>query len=162
MSTLARVFLILHVTMAVIMVGTGYVYPILMANMKERGANRIPLTRVMKAIAHGFTMPFILIQPATGVGLILTTRDLWNPFEAANRWLFAAIVLFAIIFVLDMFVAGPAIRRMHAQAEAGAYDGPELEKDLALLSKVGPVFGILFLTITVLMIWKPGAPNVHL
>jgi uncharacterized membrane protein len=161
MSAIARVFLILHVVMAVIMVGTGYTYPILMANMKERGPNRVPLMRVVKTIANGFTLPFILIQPLTGVGLILTTRDLWNPFEAANRWLFASIVLFAVIFILDFLVTAPAIRRMQKLAEAGDYDSPAFEKDLATLSKVGPVFGILFVTITVLMIWKPGAPNLH-
>lgn len=154
-------FLILHVVMAVIMVGAGYVYPILMANMKEHGPNRVPLTRVMKVIAHGFTYPFILIQPLTGVGLILTTNDLWNPFEPDNRWLFASIVLFAVIFVLDAFVTGPAVRRMHTLAESGDYDSPAFDADLARLNKVGPLLGILFLTITLLMIWKPGAPDLH-
>jgi uncharacterized membrane protein len=162
MSNIARVFLILHVTMAVIMVGAGYVYPLLMAKMKESGPNRVPLTRVMKSIAQGFTVPFILIQPLTGAGLILTTRNLWNPFHSANRWLFAGIVLFVIIFILDFFVSAPAIHRLHALAEASEYDSPAFEKELAMLNKVGPVLGILFLTITVLMIWKPGAPNVHI
>jgi uncharacterized membrane protein len=161
LTGLAKVFLILHVVMAVIMVGAGYVYPLVMANMKERGANRVPLMRVMKAIANGFTMPFVLIQPLTGLGLILTTHNLWNPFHSSNRWLFAAIVLFVIIFVLDTFVSAPAIRRMHKLAEAGDFDGPAFEKDLAMLNKIGPVLGILFLTITVLMIWKPGAPSLH-
>lgn len=161
MSGIARVFLIVHVTMAVIMVGAGYVYPIVMAQMKERGPNRLPLSRVMKAMARGFTFPFVLIQPVTGVGLILTTRDLWNPFESANRWLFASIVLFAVIFVLDVFMTGPAVGRMHALAEAGEFDSPAFEKDLAMLGKFGPVLGILFFTITLLMIWKPGAPNLH-
>jgi hypothetical protein len=50
---------------------------------------------------------------------------------------------------------------MQKLAEAGDYDGPVFEKDLAMLNKVGPVLGLLFLTITVLMIWKPGAPNLH-
>jgi len=161
MSNIARIFLILHVTMAVIMVGAGYVYPLLMAKMKERGPNRVPLTRVMESIAKGFTLPFIFIQPLTGAGLILTTRNLWNPFHSSNRWLFAGIVLFIIIFILDAFVTAPTIRRLHALAEAGEYDSPAFEKDLAMLNKVGPVLGILFLAITVLMIWKPGAPNVH-
>jgi hypothetical protein len=162
LSAPALVFLILHVVMAVIMVGAGYVQPIVMARLKERGPNRVPLIRVSKGIAQGFTMPFILIQPLTGAGLILTTHNLWNPFRSANRWLFAAIVLFIVIFVLDFFVAAPAIRRMHALAEAGDYDSPAFEKDHAMLGKVGPILGILFLTITVLMIWKPGAPSVHL
>src|SRR5947208_1553049 len=103
MSNIARIFLILHVTMSVIMVGAGYVYPLLWANMKERGPNRVPLTRVAKSIAQGFTLPFILIQPITGAGLILTTHNLWNPFHASNRWLFAGIVLFVILFILDAF-----------------------------------------------------------
>jgi len=162
MSALARVFLVLHVGMAVVMVGAGYAQPIVMAGLKKGGANRIPLMRVSKGIAQGFTLPFLLIQPITGVGLILTTHDLWNPFRSANRWLFTSIVLFAIIVVLDVFVSAPRIRRMHALAEAGDFDGEAFEKDLALLNKVGPMLGILFLTITVLMIWKPGAPNVHL
>jgi hypothetical protein len=161
LSAPAKVFLIVHVAMAVIMVGTGYVYPILMANMKARGPNRVPLLRVMNAIARAFTTPFIFIQPLTGLGLILTTRDRWNPFHATNRWLFASIVLFVVIFVLDTFVAGPAIRRMYKLAEAGDFDSPALERDLGMLNKVGPVFGILFVTITVLMIWKPGGPDIH-
>lgn len=92
----------------------------------------------------------------------MTTHDLWNPFRSANRWLFASIVLFAIIVVLDVFVSAPRIRRMHKLAEAGDYDSEAFEKDLALLNKVGLMLGILFLTITILMIWKPGAPNLHL
>ena len=52
MSNIARVFLILHVTMAVIMVGAGYVYPLLMAKMKESGPNRVPLTRVMELVSR--------------------------------------------------------------------------------------------------------------
>ena len=162
MGPLARVFLILHVVMAVVMVGAGYAQPIVMANLKKGGPNRVPLMRVSKAIAHGFTLPFLLIQPITGVGLILTTHDLWNPFESANRWLFASIVLFAVLVVLDVVVSAPRIRRMHKLAEAGDYDGEMFEKDLAFLGKIGPILGILFLAITILMIWKPGAPNVHL
>jgi len=161
LSPLAKVFLIFHIAMAVIMVGTGYVYPLLMSNLKERGSNRVPLTRVMKTIAHGFTAPFVLIQPITGVGLILTTHTLWNPFRSTNRWLFASIVLFAIIFVMDLFVIGPTIRRMHKLAEAGEFDSPAFDKQLAFANKVGPLMGILFATITILMIWKPGAPNLH-
>ena len=161
LSAPAKVFLIVHVVMAVIMVGAGYVYPILMAKMKERGASRVPLTGVMKVIARGFTMPFLFIQPITGLGLILTTRDRWNPFQPTNRWLFGSIVLFAVIFILDTFVAGPAIGRMHRLAEAGDFDTPAFEKDLGMLNRIGPVLGILFLTITVLMIWKPGGPDVH-
>jgi uncharacterized membrane protein len=162
MSALARVFLIVHVTMAVMMVGTGYTYPLLMANLKEKGPGRLQLTRVMKMIARGFTMPFITIQPLTGLGLILTTHNLWNPFKSANRWLFASIVLFLVIFALDTLIAGPAIGRMNALAEAGEHDGPAFEEALGRLNRIGPVFGVLFLTITVLMIWKPGAPSLHL
>jgi hypothetical protein len=161
MSGIARVFLIVHVTMAVMMVGAGYVYPIIMKNLEEKGPNRVPLIRVANTIARGFTMPFVVIQPLTGLGLILTTKDLWNPFEADNRWLFAAILLFVVVFILDTFVAAPAIHRMHAVAARGEFDSDAFEKDLGLLGRVGPVFGILFLIITLLMIWKPGAPNVH-
>ena len=161
LSNLAKFFLVLHVVMAVVMVGAGYAQPIVMANLKKGGANRVPLIRVSKAISHGFTMPFILIQPLTGLGLILTTHNLWNPFHSANRWLFAAIVLFAVLAFLDLVVAAPRIRRMHKLAEAGDYDGEVFEKDLAFLGKVGPMLGILFLTITILMIWKPGAPDLH-
>lgn len=51
MSALARVFLILHVVMAVVMVGAGYAQPIVMAGLKQGGANRVPLMRVSKGIA---------------------------------------------------------------------------------------------------------------
>jgi hypothetical protein len=162
LSNLAKFFLVLHVVMAVVMVGAGYAQPIVLAGLKKGGANRVPLVRVSKGIAQGFTLPFILIQPITGVGLILTTHNLWNPFRSANRWLFASIVLFVILAFLDLIVAAPRIRRLHALAEAGDYESEAFEKDLALLGKVGPILGILFLTITVLMIWKPGAPPVHL
>lgn len=162
LSNLAKFFLVTHVVMAVVMVGAGYAQPIVLANIKERGPNRVPLIRVSKAIARGFTLPFVLIQPLTGAGLILTTHNLWNPFRSPNRWLFAAIVLFVILAYLDFFVAAPRIRRLHELAEAGNYDGEAFEKDLAVLNKVGPMLGILFLVITVLMIWKPGAPSVHL
>ncbi|MCA1831374.1 MAG: DUF2269 family protein [Actinomycetota bacterium] len=161
MSPLAKVLLIVHVTMAVIMVGAGYVYPLIMANMKDGGPSRLALARVMKMVSRGFTMPFVLIQPLTGAGLILTTHNLWNPFHSQNRWLFASILIFIVIFLLDTFFAGPAIVRMNKLAEAGDYDGEAFKKDLTALSKVGPIFGILFVIITVLMIWKPGAPNLH-
>jgi uncharacterized membrane protein len=161
LSNLARFFLVLHVVMAVVMVGAGYAQPIVMAGLKNGGPNRVPLMRVSKGIAQGFTLPFILIQPVTGIGLILTTHNLWNPFHSANRWLFAAIVLFAIIVILDVFVSGPRVRRMHTLAEAGDYDGEAFEKDLAVLQKVGPMLGILFVTITVLMILKPGGADLH-
>jgi hypothetical protein len=161
LSPLARTFLIAHVGMAVIMVGTGYVYPILLGNMKERGAGRIPLTRVAKTIARGFTMPFLVIQPLTGLGLILTTPNLWNPFHATNRWLFAAIVLFVAIFLLDTFLSAPLIRRMAALAESGAFDDPEFDKHLTKLSKFGPLIGLLFIAIVILMVWKPGSGVVH-
>ena len=162
LSNLAKFFLVTHVVMAVVMVGAGYVQPIVLSRLKEKGPHRATLIGVSKAIAMGFTMPFIFVQAATGTGLILTTHNLWNPFRSANRWLFAALVLFVVLFILDAFVAAPAIGRMHKLAEAGDYDGEAFEKDQAMLAKVGPILGILFLTITVLMIWKPGAPNLHL
>jgi uncharacterized membrane protein len=131
LSNLAKFFLVTHVVMAVVMVGAGYVQPIVLAKMKERGPNRVPLLRVSKAIAQGFTLPFVAIQPLTGAGLILTTHNLWNPFRSANGWLFTAIVLFVILAILDFFVAAPKIRRLHELAEAGDYDTEAFEKDFA-------------------------------
>ncbi|MCA1841428.1 MAG: DUF2269 family protein [Actinomycetota bacterium] len=161
LSTLARVFLFLHVTVAVLVVGTGYVYPILMKQMKQKGPGRPPIIRTMSVMEKAFTVPFVFIQPITGLGLILTTHDRWNPFHAANRWLFAALILFVALMVLELFVSAPAVKGMAELAAAGKYDDEAFDKILGRLEKIGPAFGILFIIITVLMVLKPGANVPH-
>jgi hypothetical protein len=70
----------------------------------------------------------------------------------ANGWLWASILMFAVILILSLGVDTPAIRRIVTAANGGQMPNP---KDLKIAKGLGPVFGILFLAIGALMVMKP-------
>src|SRR5260221_7151046 len=96
----AKLLLILHIAGAVIGFGPTYGFPILLGIAKNGGESRRWMLTAMHKIAKGMATPMDVIQPATGLGLILLSHSLWNPFHSYNRWLFASIVLYIVLMVV--------------------------------------------------------------
>jgi diacylglycerol kinase len=73
----------------------------------------------------------------------------------SNYWLWIGILLFAAILYLSVAVSNPSVEKMIKMAKAGEM-GPEFGRLAKRVGSVGPVVGIMFVTVAVLMIWKPG------
>jgi hypothetical protein len=155
MDAYLTILFIVHIGGAILGLGPTGVFGVLGAaagNSGREGA--LALLEASHAIEAKVVTPVALVtQPLTGVLLIFKTGR--NHEFFAHTWLWIAILLYATILVLAYGVSNPNYRKMIAMLKGGDRT-PEFERILLKEKKLGPVFGILFVTIIVLMIWKPG------
>ena len=125
---------------------------------KAEGSALVALMEAMVTLDRRIVTPVALVtQPVSGA-LLIFNRGLNHDFFSGRRtWLIVSIVLYAIILYTSYIVSAPRMRKMIELARAGREKSEEFTR-LQLTSKaLGPVFGVLTMTIVVLMIWKPGS-----
>jgi uncharacterized membrane protein len=93
-------------------------------------------------------------QPVTGALLIFKTGRNHDFFS--HTWLWIAILCYIAIMVMSYAISIPNYRKMIGLLKAGDAGQPEYERIMEQEKRLGPVFGILFVAIIVMMIWKPG------
>jgi hypothetical protein len=151
------VLLVIHVIGAIIGIGPGFTFGVLgpLAGTMP-GPGGLALLEGIHKIGTTLTLPvFLGTQWITGV-LLIFNRGLNNHFFSARRWwLLVAIVLYAILLVIDRTVTSPNVKNMIAAAKQG--DGATVQKLAAVQQKAGIVFPVFLITIMILMIWKPGS-----
>lgn len=161
MDWLDTLFLYLHIGGSIVAFGPTIAFPFIGARAAEEPMHGNFALRVNKLLTERVVEPGAAFVFLMGVGLIVT-RGL-NPFT--ELWLAVAIVLFLVVFLYNLLVQLPRVRRMvaltsgppPAPPEGGASAGPPPEfVELAgkagragMLSTLG-LFAILFL-----MVFKP-------
>jgi hypothetical protein len=144
-----------HVIFAIIGIGTGFSFPFLGAKAKNSPEN-LPFT-----LDTMLTIQVKWIQPMATLVLLTGLYQVWKgPYSFSDdQWLGIAFALFAIYMGLLGAVTIKGTRRAleivtEAKA-AGTPPGPDLGKILERNGKVGPLMGLLIVTITFLMEAKP-------
>jgi uncharacterized membrane protein len=159
---LHNLLLTLHVLGAVFIFGPTVAYAFIGARAQKEGAPVAWAIGTIEFIDRKWVNPLAMtLQPATGAWLIVNSKNLWNPFESRNRWLFAGIVLYIIAMAFAIFVEGRNAKKAYHMAEANQF-GPEFG---ALMKKVGmggQFLTVLLIAIIVLMVTKPGSGYIHL
>ena len=145
-------WLFLHLTAAIIAFGPNFVFPLMEPTLKARPAGLGFAMLLSEKMERGLIIPVALTMVVSGTGLILSeSLDFFR-----NRWLLAAIVLYAVALCIALFNQVPATARL---VRLTREPGPPTPEILALLkrNKVGGmILAVLLLTIIFLMVVKPG------
>ena len=144
--------LVIHVLAAIALLGPTYLLPFL----PKLVASPMPHP-VLQVVAHIERMVtiFVVVQLATGVGLIFTDELQYLRDDFGSYWwLHVSMLLFLIAAGIGTGFNLPRTRQALAASTAG--DTDRAEALLAPVEKVtGPVLGLLGTVIIVLMVWQP-------
>lgn len=155
--------LFVHIVAVVVAFGPTYTFPTIAALARKNPKHAPFAAQVTEVISHRYTLPFVLIAGAAGVGLIMVgDYDLF-----ATRWLLSSIVLYIAAIAFSLLYQQPNTRKMveltARLAEAGpppegAPPGPPPEL-VALGKKLqmgGMILGIASIIMFLLMVFKPA------
>lgn len=142
-----------HVVLAIVAVGFNASYGIWLARAAREPAHLGHVLRGIRMLDDRFANP--------AYGLLLVT-GLAMAFVAGipllrTRWLVAALVLYAVLLVVGLFVYSPSLRRQIALLDSA---GPTSSEYVAAASRsriAGIVLGGIVLVILFLMVTKPAA-----
>lgn len=140
----------IHIVSAILLLGPTTAFSILGKRSASPSTGGWQMLDAMLDIEHKLVLPGSVIQLVTGV-LLITELDLDKDLFA-NGWLWTSILAFVTILVLSLAVDLPAVKRIVTAGKAN--QAPDM-KDVKTVKGLGPVFGILFLYIVLMMILKP-------
>ena len=156
MTIWIAIFLFLHVMGAIIAFGPTFSFPIIGAMGGKEPQHANFATRVTETIVEQRVIPLAVLQFITGIALIWLTGI--NPF--ATLWLLVGIVLFVIVFSFNLFVGGPAVKKVIELTSAPPPPGasgppPELRAAIQKVQRGGMFSGLMITLIVILMVTKP-------
>ncbi|MFN2609794.1 MAG: DUF2269 family protein [Actinomycetota bacterium] len=151
-----KILLLIHVGGAIIGLGPTMTFAVLgkLSEIAETPPAKLAIMEAISNIERKLVTPVALVtQPVSGVLLIFKLG--LNKHFFANYWLWISILLFTGILSLSYGVSSPSVKTVIAKMRAGTFD----ETAMAAVKKiktVGPLIGIMFLIVIVLMILRPG------
>jgi uncharacterized membrane protein len=141
----------LHVVAAAIAVGTNVTYGVWMVRVRKAPA-ALPFTLATVKILDDR-----MANLAYGVVAITGVLLVWlDPFSFATPWVAASTVLFVVVGALGFGVYTPTLKAQVVLAEAGRADTPEFAALAQRGAVVGPILGVLVITILFLMVVQPS------
>ena len=155
MDLWVAILLLIHVAGAIVGFGPTYTFAVIGPMAAKPGPAGVAVLEVMAAIERRFLRPFLVIQPISGLFLILTLHLNENFFS--HYWLWVGIILYAIAFTLGVVVQIPTISKLPKMA--AELKGPPPPEFLALVKRsqtMGPILTVLLSLIIILMVTKPG------
>jgi uncharacterized membrane protein len=162
-SGLYKLLLVLHLLTVVVGLGTVSLNALYGRESRvRRGAAGLAITEANEFVSSVATYVIYLI-PITGILLVLASDSIW---KFSQTWLWLALVLYVVALGIVHGVVRPTVRKMIGLMrvmEAGPppAGGPppqvaQLEALGATMAKAGPALSVLLVTLTALMVWKPG------
>jgi uncharacterized membrane protein len=148
-----HIVLFLHILGAIAGFGPTFAYAF-MTPSKDNPTSVTTTVETIQRIQARLVLPVIVIQPITGALLIFASgRDegFWQ-----HEWLWIAIAIYAVLFVLALAIDAPSGRRSLQMVRSNRLDAPEFRREVKLQSTLGPIMGVGVLVILVLMVFKPG------
>ena len=148
-----HVVLFLHILGAIAGFGPTFAYAF-MTPLKDDPGSVVTTVETIQRIQRRLVLPVIVIQPITGALLIFASgRDdgFWQ-----HEWLWIAIAIYAVLFVLALAIDAPSRRRSLEMVRSNRVGTPEFAREVKLQGTLGPIMGVMVLVIIVLMVFKPG------
>lgn len=148
-------FLFLHILAGILAFGTAMLaFPFIGAFAKKNPAHVNFALRLNYALGRNAVTPLAI---ATFVfGLVLIAIGDWS--IGSNEWLWISIILFLITVVDAQVITLPTVRRL-VDLTVQPLDQATMPEFGKLIRKVrmgGTFSALLLVTITLLMVWKPG------
>lgn len=171
-SFLYNVFLLGHLTAAIVGFGSSFVWPVLAAKARAMEPDKgYALTNTGLSLGKPLTTIPIMATGGFGVLLVLVDGmgDGISVWGFGQLWISLAFLLFIGSSALAMFLHEPNLKAMDAlQAKLVAGDvtpspgGPpaevlELQDRGKQAGMYGGLLHLMFLAMMILMVWKPGA-----
>jgi hypothetical protein len=154
-------FLTTHIIAVIVAFGPTFAFPVIGAMAGRRVQHSAILSEVIDTIERRMTIPLAVVVPFLGLGLIYTGHfQLWK-----SEWLVISIVLYIIAFSFAIFVqnrnSAALVRALRdvppGPPPPGATGPPPHIAALVNKTRLGGIFlTVLVVTITVLMVWRPG------
>jgi uncharacterized membrane protein len=147
--------LLLHVASAIIGFGATFSFAVLGPLAKNTGGPQgLGMMKGIVAIEKRLVIPAIVIQPVTGI-LLIMEEGLDDDFFG-HTWLWIAIALFAAAVFLSLVHQVPTVEKMIELAESGKADTPEFGVLGKKSGTIGPILTLMLVVIIFLMVVKPG------
>jgi uncharacterized membrane protein len=98
-----------------------------------------------------------VILPSALVVILLGFLLVWDgPWELTTTWVWLALALYAVSFVLGLFVLTPQAKRIGNRVEAEGAESPGVQAQIKRVLNLGRIDIVLLVAIVYLMVVKPG------
>jgi uncharacterized membrane protein SirB2 len=144
--------LTLHIFGAIAGFGVSFSFPIIGMTAQKEGAPVLWFLRLNHSLGKWLEVFAATVVPGSGAGLIITQHI--SPWNSANRWLLAALIIYVVAFAYANLVQNPGVKRAITMAE-GQQFGPEFGAQMKKLAKGGQLLTVFLVTIIILMVVKP-------
>ena len=140
----------LHILAAIVAVGLNISYGVWIVRARRDPTHTSFALKGVKFLDDRIANPaygFLLI---TGLLMVFLV-----PFPITTLWILIALVLYAALVLLALFVYTPALRQQIKLVEAGDMTSPEYLRLAQRGQVLGPALGVIVLVIVALMVFKP-------
>lgn len=154
-----EVLLLIHIAGAIIGFGPTFAFAVMgpLSGQLE-GPQSVGVLKSMVAIERKLVLPIAtVIQPLSGILLIFAAGR--NEGFFSHEWLWTALLLYAGLYYLAIFVQTPTLEKLIHMAESGEGGTPDFMSLVARTKKFGPALTLGLVVIVFLMITKPGSPD---
>ncbi len=147
--------LLLHVGSAIAGFGVTFSFAVLgpMA-AKTGGPQALGMLKGIVKIEKTLVYPAIVIQPVTGV-LLIIEENLDTDFFS-HYWLWISIAIFAVAVYIALFLQTPTLEKMIELGESGHGESPEFDVLAKRAATQGPILTVILIVIIFLMVVQPG------
>ncbi len=144
-TTSYKLLLVLHIVAMTVAFGTGFVHSATMTFVRSGSQSAAILGQ---HIIERFQLPALVGASVFGVLLVVDSNKAIGFDES---WVSAALAIVILLLVLAWFVALPAQRALVEATKSGG----DVTKAVARASMAVGIFHLGFVTLVVLMVWKP-------
>lgn len=145
-----EIFKYLHVLFAIVAVGFNASYGIWLARAAKDVEHTSFALRGVKFLDDRFSTPAYILLLVTGL-LMVWVGDV----DLTQFWLATALVLYALLVVVGLFVYTPTLRRQIAVLSSSGPDSAEFRSVSTRGTAIGMLIALDVLVIVFLMVTKP-------
>ena len=142
-----------HVTAAIVWVGGVVILQVLAVRTIAAG-------EPLRLVAFARDAEWVgnrAILPAAIAVVVLGFLLVWDgPWELSMTWIWLSLVLFAVSFLLGLFVLTPQAKKIGNEVEAHGPESEAVQDRIKRVLRLGRIDLVLLLVIVFLMVTKPG------
>jgi uncharacterized membrane protein len=142
----------IHILSAIVAVGANITYGIWTVRGQRDPANTGFALKGIQFLDNRVANPAYGLLLLTGLIMVFAGSLRFTQF-----WILAALVLFAALVVVGIFVYTPALRDQVKLADAGDTSSADFMRLARRAQIAGPATGLIVLLILVMMVFKPGS-----
>ena len=140
----------IHILSAITALGANLTYPLWMIRASLKREPLIFTLRRVRIMDDWMANPAYILAFFTGAGMLYVSKLPYN-----TPWILTALILYAAVAVLGLFVYSPWLKKQIMLAESVGPDAAEYKSVANRTSLLGAIVTLMVLVITFLMVVKP-------